>query len=384
MVEIQQKTVRYAIGLMSGTSCDGIDAALVRLRGWGPDAKIKLIAFNTTPYPTSVRTRLLDPHLKSDDLCLLNVELGELFAEAVIEMQEVARKQDIVVDFVASHGHTIAHIPPRLGVARAGTLQIGEPAVIAERARLTVVSDFRKRDMAAGGQGAPLVPYADWLLFHRDDRTTVSLNLGGIANFTVITPRVEDVVAFDTGPCNMAIDGGMALLTRNNQTYDKDGIHAARGKPLDEFVDYLLEHPFFDRVPPKSTGREEFGPEVYLRDALLSRRTVPMDDIIASITSAVAYSIVRAFNRFVKAHYDVSRLILSGGGAYNKTLVTMLRDGLPSVSIRLSDEYGLSCKAREAVAFALLGNETISGLASNVPNATGASRPVLLGNITPR
>lgn len=379
---IREKRVRFAIGMMSGTSCDGVDAGLVRIKGTGANLLLKFIEFTTSAYPPDVRKRLLDPHLSAQDLCLLSFELGEQFAGAATEMLKVARNNGVEVDFIASSGHTIVHAPPGAG-PKVGTLQIGEPAVIAERTGLPIVSDFRTRDLAAGGQGAPLVPYADWVLFSRPDRTVVCLNLGGIANFTVVTPDFEGVSAFDSGPGNMAIDGAVGLLTRGAQQMDEDGAAAAKGNVIDELLEYLLSHPYFERVPPKSTGREEFGPEVYLRDALANRKEYSLEDLVATVTTAVGYSIVRAFNRFIKPYHDVARIIVSGGGAHNRTLRLTIEQGLAGIAVRTSGTYGIPSNAKEAVAFAILGNEALCGTPANVPQATGARHPVILGKITP-
>jgi anhydro-N-acetylmuramic acid kinase len=379
---IRTKRVRFVIGLMSGTSCDGVDAALVRIKGSGPGLLMKLVHFETVPYDPGFKTRLLTLRKDAREIALLNFDLGHRFADATQLLLERAREEGVEVDFIASHGHTLAHIPPRGPAGQCGTLQIGEPAVLAERAGLPVISNFRPRDMAAGGQGAPLVPYADWLLFAREDRTVVCLNLGGIGNLTVVTPESAQVLAFDTGPVNMAIDGAVRLLTHGQRDIDQNGEAAAKGVVIDEFLDYLLDHPFFQRVPPKSTGADEFGPEVYLRDALESRRDNSFDDLLATVTASVAYTIIRAYNRFVKDHFDVSRIIINGGGAHNETLVNYLKKGL-GPSIRTSDEYGIPSDAREAISFAILGNETVSGLPANLVSATGAKKPVVLGNITP-
>ena len=379
---LREKPTRYAIGLMSGTSCDGIDVALVRIKGTGPGMLVKLAAYRTVTYSPELRIRLLAPHMDAREACALSFELGEHLADAAAGMIATASDQGVEVDFIASSGHTIAHLPPREGAAR-GTFQIGEAAVIAERTNLPVVYDFRKRDMAAGGQGAPLIPYADWVMFHRKDRVVACLNIGGIANLTVVPPKIEQVYAFDTGPGNMAIDGAVRLLSAGNTHMDKDGESAAKGVVIDEFLDYLLDHPYFIKNPPKSTGREEFGPEIYLRDALASRREHSFEDLVATVTTAVAYSIIRAHNRFIKSQHEVSRLIIGGGGAHNKTLVERIRQGLPEITIRMSDDYGMPVDAREATAFAMLGNETICGTACNLPQATGASRRVVLGAISP-
>jgi anhydro-N-acetylmuramic acid kinase len=367
---------------MSGTSCDGIDVALVRIKGTGPKMLVKLVAFRTIEYAPDLKLRLLAPHIDARESCALNFELGDRFADAAAGMIETAKDEGIAVDFIACSGHTLVHMPPRDNQHR-GTFQIGEAAVIAERVRLPVVADFRTRDIAAGGQGAPLVPYADWIMFNRKDRTVACLNIGGIANVTVVPPRIDDVFAFDTGPGNMAIDGAVRLLTSGTRQMDTDGKNAAQGVVIDEFLDYLLDHPYFIKNPPKSTGREEFGPETYLRDALASRREHSFEDLVATVTTAVAYSIIRAYNRFIKPNYEVSRLVVSGGGAHNKTLIERIRQGLPNLTIRMSDDYGMPVDSREAVAFAMLGNETLCNTAANIPHATGASHKVVLGRITP-
>lgn len=379
---MKSKAARFVVGLMSGTSCDGVDAALVRIKGTGENLQLKFLKFISIPYSAAFKTRLMSKNLSVQEVCLLNFELGEKFAEAAAEIVNVAQREGIDVDFIASHGHTVAHLPPREDGPH-GTLQIGEAAVISERTGLAVVSDFRPSDMAAGGQGAPLVPYADWVLFGKYGRNLACLNLGGIANFTVVTADLDKVYAFDTGPANMAIDGTVRLLTRGEQSFDTDGEAAAKGTVIDEFLEYLLSHPYFERQPPKSTGREEFGPEVYLRDALASRKEYSHEDLLATVTAAVCFSIVRAFNWYIKARVDVDRIVVSGGGAYNKTLIKWIQRALPDVKVRTSDRYGIPSDAREAVAFAILGNETICGTHANVPNATGASHRAILGKLTP-
>jgi len=380
---IRSKPARFVIGLMSGSSCDGVDAALVRIKGTGAGLRLKFVSHLTVPYSQNLRNRLLNTHIPAQDVCLLNFEIGERLAEAALTLLRSATADGHTVDFIASHGHTLAHVPPRGAEAACGTLQIGESAVIAERTRLPVVSDFRPRDMAAGGQGAPLVPYADWVLFSPMKHPVACLNIGGIANFTLVTQEFSDVFAFDTGPGNMVIDGTVRLLTRGMQQMDEDGILAARGRVVQEFLDYLLSHPFLARKPPKSTGREEFGVDVYLRDALASRKDQSFEDMVTTVTTAVANSITNAFDEFIKPRCEVEQIIVSGGGAYNRTLLGFIRNALPGIMVRTSDQYGLPSKAREAIAFAILGNETMCGTPANVPQATGANRPVLLGKITP-
>lgn len=379
---IQKKQARFCVGLMSGSSCDGVDAALVRIKGTGKGLAVKLIAHETFPYTAGLKHRLMDEHLSIQEACRLDFELGERFAEAAEVMMEKARDAETPVDFISSHGHTLVHLPTRTN-EKYGTMQIGQSAIVAERCGVTVVSDFRPRDMAAGGQGAPLVPYVDWLLFHRLKRSVSCLNIGGIANFTVVTSEFRDVQAFDTGPGNMAIDGAMLLLTSGSRGIDLDGATAAKGMVIDEFLHYLLDHPYFNKLPPKSTGRDEFGMQIYLRDALAARSDHSLEDLIATVTEAVARSIVEAYDRFIRPENPAEHIIVGGGGAYNMTLLERLRVGFGDAQVFTSDQYGVPTDAREAIAFAILGNECIMGTPANVPRATGAERRVILGKITP-
>ena len=382
---LRNKSVRYGVGLMSGTSCDGIDAALVRIKGTGPDIQVKFLQLHSFPYPDALREMLLRSNWSAKDVCLLNFAMGECFAEAVLATVEAAKDAGFSVDFVASHGHTAAHFPPRTTSVidqPCGTLQIGEPAVIAERTGLPVISNFRTRDMAAGGQGAPLVPYADWVLFARRDRTVACLNIGGIANFTVVTPELDGVYAFDSGPGNMIIDGAVSMLTKGAATMDKDGALASKGTVIPALHGELMRHPYFERRPPKSTGREEFGPDIYLRDALKRYLNHGIKDLVATCTAVVVNSIVQAFEQYIRPHHVIARVIISGGGAYNRMLVRGIAEALPGVPVRVSDAYSIPSNAREAVAFAILGNETLCGTPANVPRATGARHAVLLGSFT--
>ncbi|HNZ48730.1 MAG TPA: anhydro-N-acetylmuramic acid kinase [Candidatus Hydrogenedentes bacterium] len=380
---IRAKKSRFAIGLMSGTSCDGVNAVLVRIKGTGPGLAIKLLAHQTFPYTTDFQNKLLVEHMSAKEVCLLNFELGQLLAEASLAMLDQADDHEVEVDFIAAHGHTVGHYPPGSGNDRVGTLQIGEPAIIAHQTKLPVISDFRVRDMAAGGQGAPLVPYADWLLFQREEKNIVCLNIGGIANFTVVTPKFEDILAFDTGPGNIAIDATVRLLSRGSRAFDENGDAARRGKVIDEFLEYLLSDSYFQKEPPKSTGRERFGLEAYLRDALASRRNHSYEDLVATVTEATVRSIADAYRNYIAPNYEATQMIVGGGGAMNNTIMTRLQQELPEMKIFISDRVGISYDAREAIAFAILGNETIFGTPANVPQATGASESVVLGKITP-
>jgi anhydro-N-acetylmuramic acid kinase len=381
------------IGLLSGTSADGVDAALVRIDGDARPIRPHVEAFQTFPFPAGMREAILaasDPQTGSVDLlCRLNVALGEVFAEAAVAVARLGGVAVEAVDLIGSHGQTVHHLPqptPIGGYSVRATLQLGEPSVIAERTGIMTVADFRPRDMAVGGEGAPLAPYAHHALFADARRTRLVHNIGGISNLTVLPAggSLEDVWAFDTGPGNMPIDGVVSRLTANRETFDRDGGYAARGHVSTAVIEALLTHPFLDRPPPKSTGREDFGrlwlDHVFARAAELGLGDA---DLIASVTAFTAATMVEAYQRFVLPRYPEVESVLCGGGSRNPALVGWLRQGLPEVSWHSCDEFGLSADALEAVIFALLAYETIRGHATNVPTATGAQRAVLLGKVVP-
>lgn len=372
---------------MSGTSADGVDVAVVDVTGW----RVKPAAFDTFAYRPALRRAVLDlcrpESSRLEDICHYNHVLGEVFANAVIRLCQHTDIPLGSVELVGSHGQTIFHHPKggrHGGRTTCSTLQIGEPCVIAQRTGITTVADFRPRDMAAGGQGAPLVPYADYVLFRSGRLSRAVQNIGGIANVTFL-PRactLEDVVAFDTGPGNMVIDGVMRLITNGRHQCDRRGGLAAKGMVDEVLLKGMLRHPFLRRRPPKSTGREEFGQaycESFFRSA--KERRLSNEDTVATATAFTAASIAGAYHKFLPEMPD--EMILAGGGAHNVTLVRMLRDRLGDIRIRTTDEFGIGVDAREAVAFALLAVATIRGVASNVPSATGAEEPVILGKIVP-
>ncbi len=378
------------VGLMSGTSMDGVDAALVRRSGSPEKPRLRLIAFLTASYPAWLRQRLLEVAggrpSTAGEISQLSFLLGGIFAQAAIR---VCRRGGVRPDRLAvigSHGQTIYHQgrPHRLGgKSVASTLQIAEPAVIAERTGARVVASFRTADVAAGGQGAPLVPLTDYLLLRDDRLGTVALNLGGIANVTVIPARarLDEVFGFDTGPGNMVIDGLVRIFTVGRKTYDAQGRLAARGKVIEALLSRLLSHPFFRQRPPKSAGREQFGDEFLLR-YFLRRKRVSLSDLLRTATEMTARSIAGALERFVFPRVRIQRLMVSGGGAHNRLLVARLRElVLPGISVRLSDDFGLPVDAKEAMAFALLADRTLHGLPGNLPSVTGARREVVLGTL---
>ena len=380
----EKKTLRVA-GLMSGTSADGVSAAIADI---GPRG-IRLLAFHTFPYPPALRRRifrLFQPRTsRVDDICHMNFVLGEVFAEAVARLAHKSGMRLDSIDLIGSHGQTICHIPRgrRFGkrVVRS-TLQIGEPCVIAERTGITTVADFRPRDIAAGGEGAPLVPFADYALFRDRRKNRAIQNLGGIANVTWLPARAgtSEIIAFDTGPGNMVIDRVASIVTAGRLPYDAGGRLAAGGKAIEPLLRQLMAHPFLRRRPPKSTGREEFGEQFSKRLYSRARRKgVRPLDILATATAFTARSIADAYRRFLPGKPD--EVILCGGGARNRTLVRMIQRELQPARVALMDEFGIRAEAKEAVSFAILARETIRGAASSVPSATGASRPVVMGKI---
>lgn len=385
---------------MSGTSGDGIDVALVRIaaRDGGSggahsrgDLNARLENFATIPFPREVRAavlRVAEGHkMPAGELSQLNFRLGQVFGRALLEACRKFRVNPRRISLVGSHGQTIYHqgTPSRLlGGRVASTLQIGEPAIIAAETGITTVGDFRPADMAVGGQGAPLVPFAEYQLFHHASINRATLNIGGIANVTVIPrdAKPKDVFAFDTGPGNMIVDALVRHFTHGRRTYDRDAQLASCGRLLPGLLDELLADPYLRKSPPKSAGREQYG-EPYLRRCLAwgrSHRAKP-EDLIRTATIFTALSIVDAVNRFVLPRVPVTQLIVSGGGARNPLLCAQIAAALPAVELISSDRFGVPGDAKEAFCFALLAYETLHRRPANLPSATGARRPAILGKI---
>lgn len=396
LIEIANKKTRTVLGLMSGTSHDGIDAAIARISSQGPVAKgqqkpveVELLYYKTYPYKPGLRERIGKAFSgTTEDVCRLNFELGEAFADAALTCIKEARLEPDDIDIIASHGQTIYHIPP-IGGEIGSTLQIGEASIIAERTGILTVSDFRTRDMAAGGHGAPLVPLADYILFHETKKVRAVQNIGGIANVTVVTDKLNDVIAFDTGPGNSLIDEAVRILTDGKKSFDKDGKMASKGKIDKALLNILMDHPYLKEAPPKSTGRELFGKEMAsLIVESWRRKGRGAEDIIATLTKFTAESIYGAYERFVFPKYNIDQVILTGGGSRNPVLVGHLKKlfagaGLkPAPTVDIIDELGIPSSAKEALSFAILGNETISGSPGNLPKATGAKKPAVLGKIS--
>jgi anhydro-N-acetylmuramic acid kinase len=368
---------------MSGTSLDGIDVTIVEIDG----RRIRPVAFHFTPYPEQVRRAILgvsNATTTTAQIARLHFRLGELYADAVEKTCRLNGIRVRSIGLVGCHGQTIYHQgdkQPFLGRPVAATLQIGESSAVAERLGVPVVSDFRTRDIAADGKGAPLVPYLDYVLFRHARLGRVALNLGGIANITAIPPRAEprEIMAFDTGPGNMVMDALVTELTGGRRHFDRDGRIAASGKVDRALLDRLLADGYYERRPPKTAGREQYGAE-FIRK--LKRQGLPLRDLIATATALTAAAIAAGIERFVRPRMPVNEMIAAGGGVHNRVLMAYLQAFLPHVRILRSDDFGIPADAKEAIAFAVLAYETHHGRTSNLPAATGAKRAVILGKTT--
>jgi anhydro-N-acetylmuramic acid kinase len=380
--EIVAKTERVVVGLMSGTSVDGVDAALCRIVGSGLDTELEILAFNTYPYSKEVKERihrLFSGHAK--EICEMNFVLGELFAKAVKRIADEAGFPLSEVDLIGSPGQTIYHIPESVEGINS-TLQIGEASVIAERTGIVTVCDFRTRDVAAGGAGAPLVPYADYLLFSHTEKVRALQNIGGIANVTVLPKNPDEIIAFDTGPGNMVIDEVARVLAKDGDYCDEDGKLSALGKVDEKLLKILMGHAYLQIPPPKTTGRETFGAE-FTKKLLKHYDPLKLLDLLATVNRFTAESIRFSYEEYIFPRHKVDEVICSGGGVHNQTLMAELRKLFDPIPVRVLEDLGLSSDAKEAVAFAILANETIQGNPGNVPSATGARRVAVLGKIVP-
>jgi len=380
------------LGIMSGTSADGIDVALARISGAPPNLNAKLLGHTSVKFPAALRKEILrvaEQHaITAGALSQLNFRLGELLAGAALAACRKFRIPPKKMALIGSHGQTIFHQGKPvncLGRPTASTLQIGEPAIIAARTGITTVGDFRPADIALGGQGAPLVPYADYLLYRHPKLGRVSLNLGGIANITVL-PRAaqpQQVFAFDTGPANMLIDALVAQFTRGRLRFDENARLSSQGRSIPALLDELLRDPYLKLLPPKSTGREYYG-NAYLKKLLaLGRRyRAKSNDLLRAATIFTALSVVDALNRFVLPKTKIHQLIVSGGGAHNPLILAQLSAALPDIEVLPSGRLGVPEDAKEAFAFALIAYETFHQRPANLPSATGARGSAILGKIS--
>jgi anhydro-N-acetylmuramic acid kinase len=378
------------LGMMSGTSADGIDVALARISGAAPRLSAKLVAHHHLSFAASVRQSILNlsngGSTSTGEISRLNFLLGEEFARAAIAACRIWRVALSRIRLIGSHGQTIFHqgeTNRAAGVRRiASTLQIGEPSVIAERTRITTIADFRPADIAAGGHGAPLVPFVDYLLYRDAKRGRVALNIGGIANVTVIpaAAQASDVFAFDTGPGNMMIDALVEQITHGRARYDRGAKIALSGKMIPTLLEKLMNEPYLRKKPPKTAGREEFGRD-YAEKWLAwgAKNRANPQDLVRTATVFTSLSIADAFRRFIFPRAQVHQMIVAGGGANNPLIMAQLAAALPGIQIVSSAEHGVPAEAKEAFAFAILAYETFHNRPNNLPSATGARHPVVMG-----
>ena len=380
------------LGMMSGTSADGIDVALVRISGAGPSLSIKFEGHHHVRFPARVRSAILrlanGETTTTAEISQLNFLLGEEFAAAGLAACKRWRVPVRGIGLIASHGQTIFHQGAAarfLGGRRvASTLQIGEPSVIAARTGVATIADFRPADIAAGGQGAPLVPFVDYVLYRDAKLGRVALNIGGIANVTVIPrgARPDDVFAFDTGPGNMIIDALVERVTRGRMAYDRGARMALRGQVIRPLLEEMLRSAYLRLAPPKTAGREQFGLEY--ADELMAwakKRRARTEDLVRTATIFTALSIADAFRRFIFSRVRVNELIVAGGGTKNPLLMAQLRAALPGIEIVPSGRFGVPAEAKEALAFAFLAYEAFQGRVNNLPSATGAKRAAIMGKL---
>jgi len=385
-----------AVGLISGTSADGVDAAVVRVKGTGPSLALEVLNARTVDYPAALKERVLAAAgAPASEIAGLHYELGGFFAHAALLSVEAAGLKPAAVDVLGSHGQTVFHRPPSRGEGGA-TLQIGDGCVLARRTGIPTISDFRAADMALGGEGAPLVPYLDWVLFRELDGATVALNLGGIANVTFI-PGAEEtqepgaaeagpvpagVIGFDTGPANMILDGLATRLLPGAPSCDRDGKATVLGIVNGRLLAHLRDDPFFKRPPPKSTGRESFGGP-YLENLLREGGDLSPEDLLATAATLVAETVAAAVRDFMApALFPPARIVVSGGGVHNCALMAMLDERFYPIPIQTSSAFGVPVDGKEAVLFAVLAAETIAGTPTSIPAVTGALSATVLGKIS--
>lgn len=386
---ISKKQRKFVIGLMTGTSLNGVDVALVEIEGSGIFTKLNLIGFLEFPFPAGLKNTLLKNSVKEtsnvEDISQLNFLLPKIYLNAIRELCADLKFNLSDIDLIGSHGQTIQHLPRKIeyfDYKISSTLQIGDPAVLAKLSGKITVGDFRTGDMALGGEGAPLIPYFDYLLFHSNEKNRALLNIGGISNVTILNKEkgMQDVLAFDTGPGNMLTDTLAKRLF--NVEFDNNGDYAKAGTLNDSlFKAFIKKDEFIEKTPPKSTGREYYG-ENFLIDLIEQFNDVKKEDWLNTATKFTAYGISRNYKKFVEEETIIEELIISGGGAKNKYLYECLNQEFnDQVEIKIIDDIGISSDAKEAICFAVMANETISGNPTNIPRTTGAIRPTVLGKI---
>jgi len=384
------KATKLVVGLMSGTSLDGIDAALVEISGAGSETNVEVKHFISNPFPSEVRDVLLGVAsgqlVSAGIISQLSVLLGRLYSQAVFQVCQEVRLPVHQLDLIGCHGQTIFHQPdpnPLCGHQITSTLQIGEAAVLAEETGVTTIADFRPSDMAVGGNGAPLIPFVDFVLFRDARLGRVLLNLGGIANITLMPPscHITEVQAFDSGPGNIVTDALIRHFSQGNQQFDAEGHLARSGRTLSTVLDSLLSDPYFHRHPPKSAGREQFG-DAFVKKLLTLAASATIEDLVCTATELTARTVAAAVLQSANSCIQLDQLVVSGGGVHNKHLMQRLKKLLPHVALVPINELGVHSDAKEALGFAILANETFELGTGNLPSVTGARHPVILGKVS--
>lgn len=385
---VQNKHIKTVIGVLSGTSINSVDAVLMKIEGYGVDSKIQIIDFMSNRIPIKLKNYILKTSEKKsgsvEDVCILNFIIGRLFARTVKKLIKKNNLKPENIDYIGSHGQTIYHIPhilEKYGFRTKSTLQIGDPSVIANITGITTVGDFRVADVAAGGDGAPLVPYLDFVVFRNAKKPCLLINIGGIANITYLKEfcRINDVIAFDSGPGNMLIDSLMYKFY--NKDFDKNGETGIIGKfnkSLFEKIVYFDS--YLNKKPPKSTGREHYGNK-FINFILKNTKALKYEDVIRTVTEYTSFCIFHNFKKFIRSKKPLKTILISGGGAKNKCIINALNKYFPESRINILDKHSINSLNKEAVLFGILANETMHRNCSNLPSVTGAARNVILGKI---
>ena len=390
LVALMEKPSRLVIGLMSGTSADGVDAALCRITGHGTATKVEQLGFVFDPFDTRVREEILrlagGQEATAADFCRINFLLGRLYAETSLRLCRECGVEPKDIDLVGSHGQTLWHIPQPetyLGQTFRSTLQLGECSVLTETFGCPVVGDFRVRDVAAGGLGAPLVPYSEYLIYRSETKCIALQNIGGIGNITCLPPacKPEDVFAFDTGPGNMVMDAVYGAITHGEKRFDEGGAFAAKGQVHQPLLNLMMDDEYIRRQPPKTTGREYYGP-AYVERIMVEAKAQRLtdEDLMATVTAFTAATIAYSVEHFFPVKPD--ELIIGGGGSMNATLLKDIATALPACKVMTNEQLGYDSNAKEAVAFAVLANEAIFAGCNNMPSVTGATKGVVMGKIS--
>ena len=390
LVALMEKPSRLVIGLMSGTSADGVDAALCRITGHGTATKVEQLGFVFDPFDTRVREEILrlagGQEATAADFCRINFLLGRLYAETSLRLCRECGVEPKDIDLIGSHGQTLWHIPQPetyLGQTFRSTLQLGECSVLTETFGCPVVGDFRVRDVAAGGLGAPLVPYSEYLIYRSETKCIALQNIGGIGNITCLPPacKPEDVFAFDTGPGNMVMDAVYGAITHGEKRFDEGGAFAAKGQVHQPLLNLMMDDEYIRRQPPKTTGREYYGPTYVERImAEAKAQCLTDEDLMATVTAFTAATIAYSVEHFFPVKPD--ELIIGGGGSMNATLLKDIATALPACKVMTNEQLGYDSNAKEAVAFAVLANEAIFAGCNNMPSVTGATKGVVMGKIS--